>query len=170
MTPKEQDLKNRHDLIYENISRKLTQQIESLGSLDTKASIMLAFVGVIFAGYCQLLTADRLGFTDYPVLICLELLTLIVAGFFVFKTFFLRDEDFWRDDPRPDKLLAVFRDNPNMGEYSLKNEIYLSMSKSYTHNDALIKEKFIHLHTAKRILYIGVVIMFIHIFAVLIGC
>ncbi len=56
MSENKQDLKNQYDLLYENISRKLDQQFESLGSIDTKASILLATVGFLFAGYLQLLS------------------------------------------------------------------------------------------------------------------
>lgn len=54
------DLKKQYDLLYENISRKLDQQVESLGSIDTKASILLATIGVLFAGYLQLLASQAL--------------------------------------------------------------------------------------------------------------
>jgi hypothetical protein len=59
MSIADEDIKKQYDLIYENISSKLEQQIESLGSIDTKASILLAATGVIFAGYLQLLGQIR---------------------------------------------------------------------------------------------------------------
>lgn len=170
MDEEKQDIKNQYDLLYDNISKKLEQQMESLSSLDTKASILLAVVGVIFAGYFQLLTARGTGFTNYPLLMLLEIVAFVSSGAFTFLAFFLKRTEVWRDDPRPKKLLDLFAENSDQGEYWLKDKINKSMSESYEHNDVLITRKYEHLNTAKQLLYGGVALLVLHLLVTFIWC
>jgi hypothetical protein len=164
------EIKKQYDLLYESISQKLQQQVESLGAIDTKSSILLAAIGVIFAGYLQLLTSSELGFTDLPVLVAVEILAFISSGFYVFRAFMLSKEETWRDDPRPSKLLEYFASHSDQGEYGLKDEVIKSMSESYELNDAKILDKYKHLHTARILLFIGIIVLVAHLFIILFSC
>lgn len=163
MNQEETEEKRQYDLIYESVSKKLEQQISSLSSLDTKASILLATVGVLFAGYLQLLTSGWFLFNHFTVLIVIEIIAFTLTGFFIFKAFILDSNEVWRDDPRPKLLLEVFSKNFRKGEYWLKSEIIKNISDSYEHNDELIIKKYNSLLVARWILFIGVCVLVVHI-------
>lgn len=166
----ENDVQRQYDLLYESITKKLEQQVSALGSIDTKASIILAVVGVIFAGYLQLLTTAGTVFNNFAVLVTLELCMLLAAGFYIFKAFILNGDEIWRDDPRPKRLLEVFADNSKKGEYWLKNEIIKNMSDAYELNDALIVKKYDSLINARRLLYVVIPMLAVHLLLSLFGC
>ncbi|PIS08350.1 hypothetical protein COT76_01915 [Candidatus Berkelbacteria bacterium CG10_big_fil_rev_8_21_14_0_10_33_10] len=161
------DLKKQYDLLYENISRKLDQQVESLGSIDTKASILLATIGVLFAGYLQLLASQEMGFKDYRIFVILEILSFLVAGFYVFKAFMLSKKEIWRSDPRPQKLIEIFSKNSNKGEYWLKDQIIKNMNEAYEHNDGLIIKKYNYFLRARGVLYFGIIVLVFHLISLL---
>jgi hypothetical protein len=163
MSENNQDLKNQYDLLYENISRKLDQQLESLSSIDTKASILLATIGVLFAGYLQLLDSQGMGFGDYRIFVVLEILSFLVSGFLVFGAFILNKKEIWRSDPRPSKLIEIFSKNSNKGEYWLKDQVIKNMNEAYEHNDKLIIKKYNHFLRARGILYFGICILVLHL-------
>lgn len=158
-----QDLKNQYDLLYENISRKLDQQVESLSSIDTKASILLATIGVLFAGYLQLLGSQEIGFRDYRIFVIFEILSFLISGFFVFRAFMLNKKEIWRSDPRPSKLIEIFSKNSNKGEYWLKDQIVKNINKAYEHNDKLIIKKYNYFLKARSIIYFGIVVLVLHL-------
>jgi hypothetical protein len=162
-----EDIKKQYDLLYEMTSKKLEKQVESLGSLDTKSSILLATVGVIFAGYLQLLTSTEFGFKNIPWLVVLELMLFISSGFFIFKAFMLSKDETWRDDPRPKKLLKYFSENFERGEYNLKDEITKGMVESYECNDKKILKKYEHLHLARNLMYLGIITLLVHLFYII---
>jgi hypothetical protein len=158
-----QDVKNQYNLLYENISRKLDQQFESLNSIDTKASIILATIGVIFAGYLQLLDSSKFEFINYRYFVVLEILSFLFSGFLVFSSFMLNKKEIWRSDPRPNKLQAVFSKYSNNGEYWLKDQITKNMVEAYEHNDRLITKKSNRFIRAKDVFYFGMFILALHL-------
>lgn len=170
MTSADEDIKGQYDLLYESISKKLEQQLESLSSIDTKASILLAVIGVIFAGYFQLLTSSELGFIHLRWLVMAELLLFALAGFFVFKAFLLGKDETWRDDPKPKKLLEHFAKHSDEGEYGMKDEIIKSMSESYEANFPKIDEKYAYLRKGRLLLYLGITILIAHLSIILFPC
>ena len=167
MSENNQDLKNQYNLLYENISRKLDQQFESLSSIDTKASILLATIGVLFAGYLQLLNSQGMGFEDYRIFVVLEILSFLIFGFLVFRAFMLNKKEFWRSDPRPNKLIEIFSKNSKKGEYWLKDQVIKNMNEAYEHNDKLIIKKYNYFLKARKILYFGICILVIHLIALI---
>lgn len=162
-----QDLKKQYDLMYENISRKLDQQFESLNSIDTKASILLAAIGVIFAGYLQLLGSQEMGFKNYRIFVVLEIFSFLISGFIVFRAFMLNKKEIWRSDPRPNRLIETFSKNSDKGEYWLKDQIIKGMSEAYEHNDKLSVKKYNHFLIARSVLYFGIGLLAVHLIALL---
>jgi len=165
MVENNQDLQNQYDLLYENISRKLDQQFTSLDALDTKASILFATIGVLFAGYLQLLSDQKMGFGDYRIFVIVEILSFLVSGFFVFRAFTLNKKEIWRSDPRPNKLIETFSKNSGKGVYWLKDQIIKNMSEAYEHNDKLAIKKHNYFSKARVVLYFGISIFTVHLFA-----
>lgn len=167
---KEEDIKEQFDLIFDVVSKKLEQQVSSLGSMDTKASILLAAIGVIFAGYLQLLSSGSIVRFTYPIFVFTVLVSFILSGFYVFKSFMLKRDETWRNDPRPKTLLTAFSENSDKGVYWLKDQIIKNISSAYEINDALVLKKYENLHKAKKFLYIGVITLTLHILVSLLLC
>ena len=163
------DIKNQYDLLYNNISSKLEQQIESLNTLDTKASILLAVIGVMFAGYFQLFTCNEIEFKRYLPFVILEILSFVISGFFVFKAFILSKNECWRSDPNPKSLLDAFAKNSGKGEYWLKDQIMKNMSEAYSSNSSLASKKYRYFLAARAILYFGIIILVLHLVLSLFG-
>ncbi len=168
MASRDNELEEQYDLIYDSISNKLEQQLGSLNALDTKANILLVGIGALLTGYFQLLSSSYLNFSSYTILVILELICFIAAGYFIFRTFLLRNhpthkKERWRDDPSPTKLLDIFSKNSAAGVYWLKDEINKSMAIAYDHNTRLLEKKYENFRIAKAMLFIGVSILFVHL-------
>jgi hypothetical protein len=157
------DLKKQYDLIYENISRKLEQQIESLGSIDIKASILLATIGILTAGYFQLLSSKSFSFSDFRFFVIIEILFLFLAGFYSFKAFIQNRNEKWRNDPEPSKLVSTFVENRSRGYYWLKMDIIAWMVKANEKNTHLIETKYDAIRKAQYFLLVAIVIIIIHL-------
>lgn len=163
------DLQRQYDLVYENISGKLDQQIKSLESIDTKSTIFLATIGIIFAGYLQLLASQEMGFGDYRIFIIPEIMLFLIAGFYIFRAFILNKNEFWRSDPKPSKLLETFSKNSDKGEYWLKDQIIKNMNKAYDHNDKLIIDKYNYFLKARDVFYFAISIFTLHLILLLLN-
>ncbi|MBN1618316.1 hypothetical protein JW887_03170 [Candidatus Dojkabacteria bacterium] len=154
------DLKEQYDFILESVSGKLDQQIEKLGALDTKSSIVFAVAGILFAGLLQIVQNDSL---DRLYLVIVEALLLIGSCFYTFRVFILSKKEIWRNDPRPSKLINTFSKNYKKGIYWLKLEVIKSISASYEKNDILFNQKYRWLRTAVWLLVAAIIILLIHI-------
>jgi hypothetical protein len=163
----EDDIRSQYDLIYENTSKKLDQQISNLNAIDAKASTLLAVVGVLILGAFQLLTSKAIDPNDRLILIVLEFTLLSLSGFFTFRAIILNRKEGWRDDPRPEKLLEVFSKNADKGVYWLKDQIIKSISVSYEANDILVIKKYGYLLKARFCLFLGVIALFINLVFIL---
>lgn len=166
---KRKDLENQYDLVYSTIEKKLAQQLDRLSQFDTKASIILALVGILLAGYFQLLSASNINFRDYFYLIPSELILLALAGYWIFKAFLLKPNEYWRDDPEPTKLLDSFKENHVEGEYWFKDQIVKAMAEAYEENNRLSNKKYSYIQTAKKILYAAVILIGAHIILMILG-
>ncbi len=135
---KEPDI-NRQTLAYQLVKERLAQQIESVKSLDIKASIVLAMIGFIFTGYLQsvLKQVDSLWLRSATFSI------LILAAICAVGTFVQFKHD-WRNDPDPEKLLKIITDSgfkdytdKEISEYILK-----FMAESYEDNKILYAKRY----------------------------
>jgi len=156
---------DQQTLAYELVKERLAQQIESVNSLDIKASIVLAIIGVIFTGYLGLI--DRLH-NDWLRSVTLLILTL--AGFFAVKTFVQtkrrRDGwDDWRNDPEPEQLLEIITD-PDFDTYTegeITSYILDSMARSYEHNKTLYRQRYNFLYSSLALVLLSVIIIGIQV-------
>lgn len=157
------DIKKQYDLIYDNISRRLEQQIESLGSIDIKASILLATIGILTAGYFQLLASKSFSFSDFKYFVILEILFLFLAGIYSFKAFIQNRNEKWRNDPQPSKLVSTFVQNSSKGYYWLKMDIITWMVNANEKNTYLIESKYDAIRKARLFLLLSIILIIFHL-------
>ena len=82
-------LRESYDLLYENITRRLEIQLDSLTSIDTKASIFLATLGIILAGYLHLIMSTKIDYFLAPWTIVVVILLIFGAGYCSIRAFLL---------------------------------------------------------------------------------
>lgn len=152
---------DKEKLAFELIKERLSQQIDSVRSLDLKASIVLAMIGVIFTGYIQRIEPDIESLWVRGV----TFLLLILAGLFAVLTFVQRRTktglDDWRNDPEPKKLFDMISDPKyKVYKYSEVGEhIMSSMVESYESNKRLYKKRYDYLYRALFFLLIAIIII-----------
>lgn len=155
---------NRQTLAYELVKERLAQQIESVKSLDIKASITLAIIGVIFTGYLQ----SVITHVDSRWIRLLTFLILILAGVFAVKTFVQTKSNNWNDwrnDPDPEQLLNIVT-NPDFKSYNdveITNYILKSMAASYEHNIRLYRKRYNSLYISLALVLAAAIIIGIQV-------
>ncbi len=190
-------LKEQFDLVHETVSKRLEQQINMLSSLDTKASIFLALLGILFIGYVNFLIKYFDIFLEIPhwdfflvfilgrsitvfsfinwefcisiPIVVLNLLFFGLSVFYAFKAFILNKDEVWRNDPDPDKLLKSLFNNYKKGIVWLKTEIMINISESYKLNNQMFVEKYNHFIRARNFLYLAALLFLIHLVIYLIS-
>ncbi len=162
-----EDLRNQYRFVYESVSKKLAAQLVRLQTIDTKATIILAALGVVLVGLFQLIVAEKLTFREFKPLIVAEFILFLVAGTLIFKAFLLRKNEYWRDDPNPTKLHALFTTNWQRGESWLTEKTIEAMAESYESNANQIKIKHRYLRYGSLAFCLGIVVLLLHLVAML---
>ena len=148
-------------LVYESIKDQLDQQISSVDSFTTRAGLVLATCGVVFAGYLQLLGSDSWMYSCVALLSVFEIFTVIISGLFAFLSLAPGGEvGHWRYDPNPEKLYGFMKDPKGL---DVTDEMTKSMIEAYNHNRKLLDKKFDHLKLSRYFLYASGSIFIIHL-------
>lgn len=158
--------RDKADFLYSVTSQKLDKQLESLSSLDNKANILLVSIGVLSAGYFQLL-ANSPSFKSYKYLVLIELFCFFMSGYVLFNTFLPKTlnpekREKWRNDPSPRKLLNTIERYAEKDDAWFKNEASKSISEAYEVNKELIEKKYQKFMRAKLLMFFGALILLIH--------
>ena len=157
--PTVQEMSNYRD-IFEIISKRLDQQMESVDSFTTRAGLVLATSGIVFAGYTQLFSVEGWICECTKPLFVLEILSIFASGFCAFTALtYGGEKEKWRHDPDPEKLYK----NKDGGEQFLQDEIMKSMISAYKHNRDLYEKKFSWLTYARYALYLSGTAFIIHL-------
>lgn len=144
--------------ILELISRRLDQQMESVDSFTTRAGLVLATIGVVFAGYTQMFSVPGWITKCTEPLFILEIIILLAAGFCAFTSLVYGGEkEKWRHDPDPKKLYE------NKDSDNIEDEVTKSMIVAYEHNRDLCEHKYKWLQYARYALYLSAVVFIIHL-------
>lgn len=164
MAEQPQDLPQQYEFVYEVISKRLEQQMEEVKTLNDKVGTFLIVIGISMAGLTQLITSN-LGYREgnYKYLLVVEMILFAVSIYFVLKAFFLKKEEFWDNPPQPASLLETFAQHIFPSLPLLKEEVFKNINKAYIHNRELKNKKYDYLVLAKRFLYVGSAIVFIHL-------
>ncbi|MCF7815764.1 MAG: hypothetical protein K9M10_03540 [Candidatus Pacebacteria bacterium] len=149
---------DKNQQIFELISRRLDQQMESVDSFTTKAGLVLATVGVVFAGYTQMFSIVGWITECTEPLLIIEIITLFIAGFCAFTSLIYGGEKGrWHHDPDPKKLYEN-RENKN-----IEDDIAKSMVNAYEHNRDIYVTKYKWLQYARYALYLSALVFIIHL-------
>jgi hypothetical protein len=164
MAQQPQDLPEQYDLIYEVISKRLEQQMDENKLLNDKVGTLLIVIGIAMAGLTQLIVSS-LGYMggNYKYLLVVEITMFAVSIYLVLKAFLLDPQENWDNPPHPSKLLETFSQHSFSTVAALKEEISKNIKVAYTRNRELKNRKYAYLVEARRFLYIGSALVFIHL-------
>src|SRR5882757_4885539 len=124
-------MKNSDELIFQEIKRRLTEQSTSIKSIDTKAALILSFVGAILAGLVNSSWFNGLS-SSYHLLILLPLgLTCLTS----LGTLLVRG---YRADPDPKGLINGYQDKT---QDQTRGQLIKNYEDVYTKNEPTIKDK-----------------------------
>ena len=149
------------DLTYDLVRERLAQQIDSVKSLDLKASIILAFIGVVFTGYLQLIDT----YSDITVIHIITILLIVLAGVYCVLIFVQFKGKDWRNDPEPKTLNSINRDQ-KFSEYSeseLKEHIVNSIVFAYESNREIYKTRYKYLYISLSLVLAAVIMIAIQL-------
>lgn len=149
---------NRQTIALDLVKERLAQQIESVKSLDIKASIVLAIIGFIFTGYLQSVIKQ----VNSIWLRGATLSILILAAIFAVITFVQVRHD-WRNDPDPDKLLDIIKeaDFRNYTDEEISAYILGSMAESYEDNKILYARRYRFLYISLALVLVAAIMIVI---------
>lgn len=153
-------MKPDDELAYELIKERLDQQIEAVDSFNTRAGFVLATCGVVFAAYAQLLTSRPWTSHCGILFSVLEIVALLVSGFFAFSAIAPGGEEQpWRYNPDPEGLMQLWENKSQ----NFSKEVTDSMVRAYKHNREIFNKKFASLTNARLALYVSGSIFALHL-------
>lgn len=166
-------VESEYDLVYENVAQKLEQQISMLRSLDTKASILLAAISLLFAGYLQLLVAGSLEYRTHQLFVLTELYAFGAGIFMVLRSLVFNGTLIWVDDPEPLQLVQAYYDVIAAEQISaeeakemlhdLKYGVIESIALAYEENRSSVDIKGGQLWWAGVLVSFGLFVLLVHL-------
>ena len=153
---------DKEKVVLDIISGRLDAQIESVDAFNTRAGLVLATCGMVFAGYMQLLTSKE-WLTDCNIwLFVIEIGLLLISGGLAFASLAPgADKDPWLYNPVPRALHEL---HEKFGEDLDIGRVIESMLKAYDHNTEVFKEKYDLLRYSRWFLYGSAIIFTYHLF------
>jgi phosphate/sulfate permease len=122
---------NSDKLIYEEVKRRLVEQSASIKTIDTKAALILSFVGAILAGLVNSSWFNGLS-SNYHFLILAPLALACIAAL---ATLLVRS---YRSDPDPKKLISGYKDKT---EAVTRGQLTRNYEEVFTNNEPIILNK-----------------------------
>ncbi len=140
------------ELIYSEVKDALNIQFQSIDSLNTKASIIIGFVGVIIGISLNLYPYGN----SYLFGSCMTF--FLVSTFF---SFFAYKTESYRRDPEPRQLTKKYlrEDNKKVRKQLIDNFI-----QSYEDNKNRIEKKARHINYSLISLFIGLILLILSMF------
>jgi len=124
-------MSNSDKLIYDEVKRRLTEQSVSIKTIDTKAALILSFIGAILAGLINSSWFNGLSHS-YHLLILTPLGLACIAAL---ATLLVRS---YRADPDPKKLIEGYSGKT---EEATRGQLTKNYEKIYYENEPAIKDK-----------------------------
>lgn len=151
-------------LMYDVAKDQLNQQIVAVDSFTTRAGLVLATCGVVFAGYLQLLGSQSWLQVFTSWLFIPEIILMLLSAFFAFLSLVPGGEKgHWRYDPEPEKLYKLIEENESNNKVDIQDEMVRSMIVSYKHNKDVFNLKFTYLKYSRYLLCASGAIFIIHL-------
>ena len=135
------------ELIYNEVKNRLNTQFQSLDGLNTKASVIIGFVGVIIGISLQLYSQSN----SYLFGLCMAL--FMISIFFSFSAYKGKR---YRRDPEPRKLAEKYlrEDSKKVMKKLIDNFI-----ESFEDNKTKIEEKVKYINYSLILLFVGLIVL-----------
>jgi hypothetical protein len=135
------------DLIYNEVKDALNMQFQSMEGLNTKASVIIGFAGVIIGISLQLYSQSN----SYLFGSCMTLFMISI-----FLSFFAYKVESYRRDPKPRKLTENYlrEEGKNVKKKLIDNSI-----QSYENNKNRIEKKVKYINDSLIFLFVGLIVL-----------
>jgi len=135
------------ELVYSNVKEQLNIQFQSIDSLNTKASTVIGFVGVIIGISLNLYSHGN----SYLFGSCMTLFLLsIFFSFSAYKT------ENYRRDPEPRKLTEKYLTGDSK---EVKKQLIDNFIQSYKTNKNKIEKKGRYINYSLILLFVGLILL-----------
>ena len=135
------------DLVYNEVKDALNMQFQSMDGLNTKASVIIGFVGVIIGISLQLYSQSN----SYLFGLCMTL--FMISIFFSFSAYKIKS---YRRDPEP-RALTV--DYLMEDDKTVKKQLIDNFIESFEENKTNIEEKVKYINYSLILLFVGLIVL-----------
>ena len=135
------------ELVYGEVKDALNTQFQSLDGLNTKASVIVGFVGVIIGISLNLYSHSN----SYLFGSCMTL--FLISIFFALSAYTVKS---YRRDPEPRKLAENYLRED--GEH-VKKQLIVNFIQSFEDNEIKVKRKGRYINYSLILLFIGLIVL-----------
>jgi hypothetical protein len=139
------------DLVYNEVKDALNTQFQSMEGLNTKASVLIGFVGVIIGISLQLYPQSN----SYLFGSCMTL--FMISIFFSFSAYKGKR---YRKDPAPRALTEKYLREDSK---KVKRQLIDNFIQSYEDNKAKIEEKAKYINYSLILLFVGLIVLILSV-------
>lgn len=140
------------ELVYNEVKDALNTQIQSLDGLNTKASVIVGFVGVIIGISLNLYSYSN----SYLFGSCMTL--FLTSIFFTLRAYRVKS---YRRDPEPRTLTEKYLRG---GDKKVKKQLIDNFIQSFEDNKTKIEKKVKYINYSIILLFIGLIVLTLSIF------
>ena len=135
------------DLVYNEVKDALNMQFQSMDGLNTKASVIIGFVGVIIGISLQLYSQSN----SYLFGSCMTL--FLISIFFSFSAYKIKS---YRRDPEPRELTEKYL---REDDKEVKKQLIDNFIASFEENKNKIEEKVKYINYSLILLFVGLIVL-----------
>lgn len=135
------------ELIYDEVKDALNMQFQSVEGLNTKASVIIGFVGVIIGISLQLYSQSN----SYLFGSCMTL--FMISIFLSLSAYKVKG---YRRDPKPRALTEKYLSED---EKKVKKQLIDNFIQSFEDNKTKIEEKVKYINYSLRFLFLGLIVL-----------
>ena len=139
------------ELIYNEVKDRLNTQFQSLDGLNTKASVIIGFVGVIIGISLQLYSQSN----SYLFGSCMTL--FMISIFFSFSAYKIKS---YRRDPEPGPLRDEYL---TTDDKTVKEQLIANFIESFEENKTKIAEKVKYINYSIILLLVGLIVLILSV-------
>ena len=135
------------ELIYNEVKDRLNTQFQSLDGLNTKASVVIGFVGVIIGISLQLYSQSN------TYLFCSCMILFMISIFFSFSAYKIKS---YRIDPKPRALTEKYLMEDDK---KVKKQLIDNFIESFEDNKNKIEKKGKYINCSLIFLFVGLIVL-----------